>query len=158
MLNSLMNGTKMKILFISALMITLFSLAACSSAVIESVPVATKDQQADVFVPIVEKEVSERDELVSSEVTEAYPDLDPEAQKQDIEDMPLNAAYPEPESDDVSVVEDENSKEETNPVPTEEPVQEIKPTPRGNELVATNPSTVNLASGKLQLVELFAFW
>ena len=40
----------------------------------------------------------------------------------------------------------------------EEPIQEIKPTPRGNDLVATNPSTVKLASGGLQLVELFAFW
>jgi hypothetical protein len=26
------------------------------------------------------------------------------------------------------------------------------------ELVATNPSTVKIASGELQLVEFFAFW
>jgi len=33
-----------------------------------------------------------------------------------------------------------------------------KPTPRGHDLIATDPGTVNLASGQLQLVEMFAFW
>ena len=124
----------------------------------EGVPAATKDQQADVFVPIVEKGVSENDELASSEVSEAYPDLEPKSQNQEVEDLPLNTAYPEPESDEVSEVEDEDSQEGSNPVPQEEPNQVMIPTPRGNELVATNPSTVNLDSGRLQLVELFAFW
>ena len=32
------------------------------------------------------------------------------------------------------------------------------PPPVKTELQATNPSTVNLASGELQLVEFFAFW
>lgn len=32
------------------------------------------------------------------------------------------------------------------------------PPPLKTELQATNPSTVNLASGELQLVEFFAFW
>jgi hypothetical protein len=31
-------------------------------------------------------------------------------------------------------------------------------TPRGDELEATDPETVALASGGLQLVEFFAFW
>lgn len=35
--------------------------------------------------------------------------------------------------------------------------QAIPPTPR-TELESTDPTSVNLASGKLQLVELFAFW
>jgi hypothetical protein len=48
---------------------------------------------------------------------------------------------------------------ETQP-PTSEAVvaTEIpKPTPRQG-LVSTDPQTVNLASGDIQLVELFAFW
>jgi len=36
-------------------------------------------------------------------------------------------------------------------------VSEEKPTPRAG-LVATDPSTVSLASGEIQLVEFFAFW
>jgi len=35
---------------------------------------------------------------------------------------------------------------------------EAYPPPVKTELQATNPSTVNLASGELQLVEFFAFW
>jgi len=39
------------------------------------------------------------------------------------------------------------------------PVAEVAPPPhRGADLVSTNPSTVSLASGKLQLIELFAYW
>jgi len=39
----------------------------------------------------------------------------------------------------------------------EEVGQEERPTPRGG-LEATDPSQVNLAAGKVQLVEFFAFW
>lgn len=45
--------------------------------------------------------------------------------------------------------------------PTEKTLSQISgnPTQLGNpELHATDPSTVNLASGKVQLVEFFAFW
>jgi len=41
--------------------------------------------------------------------------------------------------------------------PTEEPIVVI-PTSRGNELEATDPTTVNIASGEPQLIEFFAFW
>jgi hypothetical protein len=47
--------------------------------------------------------------------------------------------------------------------PTAEPSETLEPTPfplatsRGPELEATDPSTVNLASGGLQLVEFFRF-
>ena len=46
-------------------------------------------------------------------------------------------------------------------IPTEEPPAEEPlpmPTSRGDSLVATNPATVNLASGEPQLIEFFAFW
>ena len=157
-MNSAMNKANIKILVISVLMVVLVSLAACSSAAPESAPTATKEQQSDVYVPVVEQDLTESDDLTSGEVSEAYPDIKPETQNQEIEVMPLNTAYPEPELDEVSVVEKENFQDVDNPEPPKEPVQVIKPTPRGNELVATNPATINLASGKLQLVELFAFW
>ena len=148
------------LLMIVVVLLSVISLTGCSSSVTESDPIATHDQQTDVSVPVLEKEDSESDELVLGEVSEDYPDLEPESQFQEVEAMPENTAYPEPESDEGSVIEDENSLDEAYPVPVpqEEPIQVIKPTPRGNELVATNPSTVNLSSGKLQLVELFAFW
>ena len=41
-----------------------------------------------------------------------------------------------------------------DPAPTE---QVIRPTPRP-DLHASDPSTVSLASGQVQLVEFFAFW
>jgi len=50
---------------------------------------------------------------------------------------------------------EEKAAAESYPAPEE---METKPTPRGNDLVATDPATVNLASGQLQLVEMFAFW
>ena len=45
---------------------------------------------------------------------------------------------------------------ETEP-PTEEVVVSL-PTSRGNELHATDPATVNIGSGRPQLIEFFAFW
>ncbi len=46
------------------------------------------------------------------------------------------------------------------PVVEEAPIEEpaIVVTPRGNDLEATDPSAVNLTSGKPQLIEFFAFW
>jgi hypothetical protein len=68
----------------------------------------------------------------------------------------------------------ENSQEEAPPAPeatvaeapaaapteTEAPVEEpvAVATARGNDLHATDPATVNIASGKPQLIEFFAFW
>ncbi len=43
------------------------------------------------------------------------------------------------------------------PVPPESASAGAKPTPR-SELSATEPSTVNLASGRPMLLEFFAFW
>ena len=38
------------------------------------------------------------------------------------------------------------------------PEIETAPTSRGSELQATDPATINLASGEPQLIEFFAFW
>ena len=42
--------------------------------------------------------------------------------------------------------------------PSTEEVVVALPTSRGNELHATDPATVNIASGQPQLIEFFAFW
>lgn len=47
--------------------------------------------------------------------------------------------------------------EATASVPAEVPVVEAAATSRGPNLEATDPTTVNLASGQLQLVEFFRF-
>ena len=46
------------------------------------------------------------------------------------------------------------------PIETVPPTEEVivQPTSRGNELEATDPTTVNIASGEPQLIEFFAFW
>ena len=49
-----------------------------------------------------------------------------------------------------------SAPEATTSAPTDIPVQAVA-TSRGPNLEATDPSTVNLASGQLQLVEFFRF-
>ncbi len=51
------------------------------------------------------------------------------------------------------VTEVQSAEENTESAST----QAIPPTPR-TELESTDPNSVNLASGNVQLVELFAFW
>ncbi len=48
----------------------------------------------------------------------------------------------------------------TEVAPTETPIEEppVAVTSRGNSLEASAPSTFSMASGKLQLVEFFAYW
>lgn len=74
-------------------------------------------------------------------------------------DLPptANSSIPSQEAD-VKAATQTNTVEENE----SEPIQSTemsadKPTPRVG-LVATDPSTVNLASGDIQLVEFFAFW
>ena len=50
----------------------------------------------------------------------------------------------------------EASPTEASPDPAA-PAEVVKPTPRP-DLHASDPSTISLASGQLQLVEFFAFW
>lgn len=138
------------------LMIASLSLTACTSTTQESSPDNIEDQQTEITIPAVESDIVERGETES--VEEAYPDTEQVTQNQDINGFNQNEAYPKPEVDIASQMDSEDTQKEANPAPQEEPIQEIKPTPRGNELVASNPATVNLASGQLQLVELFAFW
>ena len=47
--------------------------------------------------------------------------------------------------------------QEAAPTPTQAVEVQVIPTSRGPKLEATNPATVSLASGQLQLVEFFRF-
>lgn len=147
---------RFKLLIFFVLMSASLSLTACTSTTQESSPDNIEDQQTEITIPIVESDVVERGETEAEK--EAYPDTEQETQNQDINGVKQDKAYPEPEVDIASQMDSEDTQKEAYPDPQEEPIQEIQPTPRGNELVASNPSTVNLASGQLQLVELFAFW
>ena len=76
-----------------------------------------------------------------------------DTQEPDMTEQVIVEASPtsgEPASDGVTESESSNSE---GTAATDAPA----PTPR-QELVNTDPNTVNLASGDLQLVELFAFW
>ena len=65
-----------------------------------------------------------------------------------------------PPMDDTTPVQEEAPEAApaaaTDEAPAEEPM--AAPTSRGTQLAATDPNTVNLASGEPQLIEFFAFW
>ena len=91
----------------------------------------------------------------------AWPKGDSSTMEEVIENtqQPVNTepvvAEPSPTSGDIGtdgVTETQPSSSEAD-VATEIP----NPTPR-QDMVSTDPKTVNLASGEIQLVELFAFW
>ncbi len=83
----------------------------------------------------------------SQQVDPDDPSADIASQQQEVdEDAPVG---------NVEVSEGEDAA--PAPVPPESAPADVKPTPRP-ELSATDPSTVNLASGKPVLLEFFAFW
>ena len=129
----------LKFIFIVGMMIISLSLTACATAATatqENSPETAGDPQTKIFIPAVEADSKENVEKGAED--QAYPGTDQDIQNADISEPPQSEVTPESE------------------IETQTP--ELKPTPRGNELVATNPTTVNLASGQPQLVELFTFW
>ena len=139
------------------------SLAACSGIAPESVSEAAEDQQTEVMIPVIQSDPEEEIEDVSDDQAYPYPYPDPQIAEYaypgpEIETSPLGEAYPAPELETQGQSDAADTQVDPYPAPQEEPTQEIKPTPRGSQLVATDPSLVKLASGQLQLVELFAFW
>jgi len=71
-----------------------------------------------------------------------------------VETVPQQQVDEGAQAGDVEVSEGEAAP---TPMPPESADADVKPTPRAN-LSSTDPSTVSLASGRLQLVEFFAFW
>ena len=94
---------------------------------------------------------SEAEIKTDSETEEDYQVALPAVGKNDKSET--GQAYPVPEIDTGVGVASSN---EAYPEP-EEPTEATAPVVR-TELEATDPSTVSLASGEIQLVEFFAFW
>jgi hypothetical protein len=131
------------------LLVSITLLVACTSDTQENVPADIEAKQTEIVLPIVEADNGDVSESVVED--QAYPDTELDSES-------ANPAYPEPESVIQPTLEEQNVQDEDEPIEEVEPTQEPKPTSRGNQLVATDPSTVNLSSGNVQLVELFAFW
>jgi hypothetical protein len=131
-----------RILLIGLMILAMSVLAACNPNT-STEPGATEQPQNQVALPVVGSE----------DETETQ-----------VEEIPEPTAYPEPVAEAQNATNAETTQTDAYPAPTEEPITEEndpvqpKPTSRGNDLVATDPSTVALASGKVQLVEFFAFW
>ena len=81
------------------------------------------------------------------------------SQQVDRDDPSADAAAQQQEVDEGAPAGNEEVSEGEDAVPThpESAPVDAKPTPRP-ELSATEPSTVNLTSGKPVLLEFFAFW
>jgi hypothetical protein len=142
---------KRLILIFSSLLIVSLFLIACGSTSNEAPETITEtSQENQVMLPAVEVNTDEN----ATPTADTYPD--PEEKAKD-------TSYPVPEeaemdsypASEATEQEDEDTPDEANPTPDEtSPI----PTSRGNNLAATNPATVKLASGHLQLVEMFAYW
>jgi cytoskeletal protein RodZ len=137
----------------SMLILSLF-LVACNGTIKQQPTVnENTSQENQVLLPAVEANSSTENETPTEVVEDPYPtpeekteaDSQPSPEKQpEIDSHPA----PEPTMQEDIASESYPEPKETAP----------KPTPRGHDLVATDPNTVNLASGQLQLVEMFAFW
>ena len=74
-------------------------------------------------------------------------------------DQPAEAYPPAPTSAPQALLEGAADSQAAYPAPEEALTlsEAAKPTPRP-DLEATDPTSINLASGEVQLVEFFAFW
>ena len=137
-------------------------LAACGSF---GLPAQSQSAQPDtspqenVQLPLADEvsEVEQESKIdesvqVDENVSEPETEVDFEAESSD--------PYPDSSVDEVTAAEVEDAYPSSDAtaenVEGEEPAP--KPTPRGDALEATDPTTVSLASGQYQLIELFAFW
>ena len=120
-----------RISFLMTLLLALcLALAACSSN--DGSDAVTSADPAPADAPAV------------ASTDETVPVTDESAQEPTLED-----GYPAPEA------QSPNPEDSAEGYPSPELAS---PPPLKTELIATNPSTVNLSSGELQLVEFFAFW
>lgn len=139
------NNKKIFPLAVSMLIAGIFILAGCSPSK-ETAPesqgemslVTTQENDIPLKTPVLETEPNEQDE-VTDEGLEGIEETDA---------VGLN--------EEDSAPGDSSPKESLQPSASPSP-EETAPPPK-TELEATDPSTVNLASGELQLIEFFAFW
>jgi len=126
-------------LWFAGLVLLVISLAACT-------PIPSTNLTPAVSEPEVEQ-VNSTEEINAIESYPAPEDVQPDGQ-----------VYPAPEGNQLS----EQLPQEASPYPIDDsqvvqPIPVAMPTPRP-ELQATDPASVQLSSGRLQLVEFFAFW
>ena len=140
------------VLLLAYLLAAAFLFSACNSTPAEKVDETSKNQQNEVYLPAAGSEAKPEPEVQAEpEEIVAYPDSEQEKQNSEVAEASQGEAYPEPQEEVTAI-------EEPTPAPEATPTQGPQPTSRGNKLHATDPATVKLASGKLQLVEMFAFW
>jgi len=136
--------------FLLVAVLVILSVAACSG----KEPVETPQEEYQVQLPAVgvvqeeEPEEAETPEKEEEPVIETPVEAYPAGEEPQTAPQATPEAYPATESTEPTA-----PAEEAYPAPDEA----AKPAPKV-EYVATNPGTVNLASGQLQLVEFFAFW
>ena len=135
------------ILVLAFLLTATLILSACNPSTPKNVQENGDEQKNEVYLPAAGSESNTETEAETESEEVAYPDS-----KQDGENTAAQEAEPYPAS------EEETAEEMPDPTLVIEPTKGPQPTSRGNELFATNPSSVSLASGQVQLVELFAFW
>jgi hypothetical protein len=135
------------ILSLSILVMGLLVLSACTPATTSS-PDQAAEEQHEVNMPQVESS-GDNSDVAEEAPVDSYPAPQPVVQEE--------VAYPEPEVANTAP-DEQPAAQESEPYPPPTEVEEVKPTPRGNELFASNPAEFQLASGEYQLVEMFAFW
>lgn len=137
-------------IMIGAGILMIFVLVGCSGS--ESPEITQELIETDELTPtqpaptsIAEKPIATDTNLPSeTEIGYPAPGLD-----QGTQESILDQGYPAPE------IELSPAGDDSGGYPSP---QQAYPPPIKTGLVATNPSTVNLASGDLQLIEFFAFW
>lgn len=140
------------ILILALMLTTALIFSACNTSAPQIVQETETPQQNEVYLPSTgsDPDTEPVAEIEPEEV--AYPDSEQEVPSSEMVEPSQGEAYPEPEQAAVALA--------AEPYPSSEiePTQGPQPTPRGDELFATNPTSFSLASGQVQLVELFAFW
>lgn len=124
--------------------------SACNTSAPQNGQETEKEQQSEVFLPSTGSDTNTETEVETKPEEAAYPSSEQDTQNSEMAEASANEAYPDPKVEEATAV--------PTSVPDVEPTKGPQPTARGDALVATDPATVSLASGKVQLVELFAFW
>ena len=151
----------------TVLLVTSLSLISCNTGTPQSAPDQVEVEQAEaaneVTLPIIAAEPEEDAETEAQD--QASQDAEQDTQNTEFANSPQDEAASDSQQENQAQDDADSHQEEIGSTsaeaessPQDEVAQEPVPTPRGDELVATNPATVKLASGGLQLVELFTFW
>ena len=134
-------------------LIGLLFLSACIPTSVPTTPTATPDTH-EVQLPAVGAGTDQEPDPLPSEPEEPVTADQPQPAVDYPEPVDATVAteapYPYPDPADAVIATAE-------PYPDPQPTTMVQPTPRV-DMEATDPAMVSLASGRVQLVEFFAFW